>query len=175
MRTRSRCLMWVRPSFRTYSYNMSVGEHYYTPIRDYVSTPLGSRGTYPGALTYGERLHYKWLSGRKAQADQVQTRSTRATSLSRATSVPPASSAFGETPASMPESLQNPEQVLLSVLHQLLHNQAQQEEPELHQCHQQQDLKAALDTMDNNLLHLTKLMNLLQPYPPASILLHQLS
>lgn len=74
---------------------MNVGEHYYTPLRDYVSTPLGSRGTYPGALTYGERLHYKWLSGRKVQSDQVQTRSTRATSLSRATSVPPASSAFG--------------------------------------------------------------------------------
>merc|ERR1711936_1427934 len=100
MRTRSRCLMWVRPSFRTYSYNLDVGEHYYTPIRDYVSKPWASRGTYPGVLTFGERLHYKWLSGRKYQSDEVQSRSTRASSLARATSaraasVPPASSAFG--------------------------------------------------------------------------------
>merc|ERR1712168_1736244 len=35
-----------------------------------------------------------WLSGRKEQSDLVQTRSTRATSLSRATSVPPSSTAF---------------------------------------------------------------------------------
>jgi hypothetical protein len=55
-----------------------------------------------------------------------------------------------ETLVSMPESLQNQEQVLLSVLPQLLHNQVQQEQPELPQCHQQQDLKDALDTMDNN-------------------------
>merc|ERR1712098_523613 len=63
-------------------------------IGDYVSTPIKSRGSYPGALTYGERLHYKWLSGRKSQSDTVQTRSTRATSLSRATSVPPSTAAF---------------------------------------------------------------------------------
>jgi len=74
---------------------MDVGEHYYTPIRDYVSTPSASRGSYPGALTYGERLHYSWLSGRKYQSDQVQTRSTRATSLSRATTLAPATAAFG--------------------------------------------------------------------------------
>ena len=66
--------MWVRPSFRTYSYNLDVGEHYYSPIKDYVSTPLTSRVSYPGPLTYGERLHYKWLSGRKEQSDLVQTR-----------------------------------------------------------------------------------------------------
>jgi len=67
-----------------------------------VSTPLASRGAYPGALTFGERLHYKWLSGRKYQTDQVQTRSTQASSLARAssisaraTSVPPATSSFG--------------------------------------------------------------------------------
>ena len=66
--------MWVRPSFRTYSYNLDVGEHYYSPIKDYVSTPLTSRVSYPGPLTYGERLHYKWLSGRKEQTDLVQTR-----------------------------------------------------------------------------------------------------
>ena len=74
MRTRSRCLMWVRPSFRTYSYNLEVGEHYYSPIKDYLSTPINSRVSYPGALTYGERLHYKWLSGRKEQSGLVQTR-----------------------------------------------------------------------------------------------------
>jgi len=87
--------MWVRPSFRTYNYNLDVGEHYYTPIRDYVSKPIGSRGAYPGALSYGERLHYKWLSGQRFASDQVQSRSARASSLSRATTVPPSSPEFG--------------------------------------------------------------------------------
>lgn len=66
-------MMWVRPSYRTYAYNLNVGEQYYSPLADYVKSENNERRTHPGPLTFGERLHYKWSS------DKHQDCSTQST------------------------------------------------------------------------------------------------
>jgi len=43
----------------------------------------GMRGESPGALTFGERLHRRWLSGRAYGARDLADRYVRGRSLSR--------------------------------------------------------------------------------------------
>ena len=67
MKPRTKCLMWVRPSYRTYAYNLSmswqhfsmsfdkfyyldVGEQYYSPLADYVKRENIGRQNPPGLL-----------------------------------------------------------------------------------------------------------------------------
>ena len=62
---------WKRPTCRTYSYNLDLGEHYYDPMRSYLEVERGGRGETPGALTYSERLARRWLHGKRyATADR---------------------------------------------------------------------------------------------------------
>ena len=85
-------MMWVRPSYRTYTYNLGdviryyrvilyemliiadVGEQYYSPLTDYVKS-TEERGHRPGALTFSERLHYKWAVDRSNTSSQSNYRS----------------------------------------------------------------------------------------------------
>ena len=69
-------MMWVRPSYRTYAYNLSksliitflkittieiffhhldVGEQYYSPLADYVKIENNESRTHPGLLP--RRIH----------------------------------------------------------------------------------------------------------------------
>lgn len=72
---------WKRPVNRTYSYNLSLGEHYYSPMTSYLESERGSRGDGPGALTYSERLARKWLHGRKYDSTEIRDRYERARSV----------------------------------------------------------------------------------------------
>jgi len=91
---------WRRPTSRTYAYNLDLGDHYYTHIRDYVeSTPDRSiRGETPGAMTFAERLHYKGIEGRRYEAEDVQKRYARAASTDvrdvRSSTAPPVNVGF---------------------------------------------------------------------------------
>jgi len=74
---------WKRPIGRTYGYNLDVGQHYYSHHTDYLDSERGSRGEAPGALTYGERLARRWLTGRRYEANEVRDRYVRASSATR--------------------------------------------------------------------------------------------
>jgi len=55
---------WRRPIARVYSYNLDLGENYYSPMKDYVaSEDRGDREKTPGALTYSERVARKFMEG----------------------------------------------------------------------------------------------------------------
>jgi len=69
-------MMWVRPSYRTYAYNLNVGEQYYSPLADYVKKEDIGRQNPPGPLTFSERLHYKWSTD-KFQACSPQSTTRR--------------------------------------------------------------------------------------------------
>merc|ERR1711892_1220516 len=47
---------WRRPIARVYSYNLDLGETYYSPMREYLDKDTSARGETPGALTYSERM-----------------------------------------------------------------------------------------------------------------------
>ena len=47
---------WRRPIARVYSYNLDLGETYYSPMREYLDKDRSARGETPGALTYSERM-----------------------------------------------------------------------------------------------------------------------
>lgn len=81
---------WKRPVCRVYSYNLDLGESYYSPQRDYLRD--SNRGTAassgsslrlaesPGPLTYSERLARSFLEGDKDR--QQRARTEAATELS---------------------------------------------------------------------------------------------
>jgi len=53
---------WRRPIARVYSYNLDLGENYYSPMKDFVASPdYGDREKTPGALTYSERIARKFM------------------------------------------------------------------------------------------------------------------
>ena len=60
--------------FRTYMYNLDVGEHYYHPMTNYLEAERGTRGETPGALTFDERLSKNWLHGRRYEATEARER-----------------------------------------------------------------------------------------------------
>jgi len=78
MKPKTKCMMWVRPSYRIYTYNLDIGEQYYSPLASYVNNSNSERGRHPGALTFGERLHYKWSSDRASR--QSETRCNQSSS-----------------------------------------------------------------------------------------------
>jgi len=80
MKPRTRCMMWVRPSYRTYAYNLDVGEQYYSPLTNYVKS-TEERGHHPGALTFSERLHYKWAVDRSNTSSQSNYRCNKLDSI----------------------------------------------------------------------------------------------
>ena len=53
---------------------VDVGEQYYSPLTDYVKR-TEERGHHPGALTFSERLHYKWAVDRNNTSSQSNYRS----------------------------------------------------------------------------------------------------
>merc|ERR1711992_235333 len=74
---------WRRPVSRTYMYNLDVGEHYYTPMTNYLEAERGTRGETPGALTFDERLSRNWLHGRRYEATEARDRYARCSSLAK--------------------------------------------------------------------------------------------
>ena len=56
---------WRRPIARVYSYNLDLGETYYSPMKDYLEKERRERGETPGALTYSERIARTWCGGDK--------------------------------------------------------------------------------------------------------------
>lgn len=74
---------WRRPTTRMYSYNLDLGEHYYSPMTSYLDTERGTRGETPGALTFSERLARKWVNGRRYEASELRDRYARSSSLAR--------------------------------------------------------------------------------------------
>jgi len=88
---------WKRPVARMYSYNLDVGEHYYSPMTSYLDVERQTRGETPGALTFSERLAKKWINGRRY--DSTDTRYARSSSMARE-----ASSTAAATAAASAES-----------------------------------------------------------------------
>jgi len=74
---------WKRPVCRVYSYNLDLGESYYSPQRDYLresnrgtSTSAGSNlrlAESPGPLSYSERLARTFLEGDKDRERRART------------------------------------------------------------------------------------------------------
>jgi len=56
---------WRRPVARVYDYNLNVGESYYSPMRDYVSSERTFES--PGPLTFGERIARTGLDNKESQ------------------------------------------------------------------------------------------------------------
>ena len=52
---------------RVYSYNLDLGENYYSPMKDYIARERKERGETPGALTYSERIARRWCEGDKVR------------------------------------------------------------------------------------------------------------
>ena len=74
---------WRKPVTRMYSYNLDLGEHYYSPMTSYLDTERGTRGETPGALTFSERLARKWVNGRRYEATELRDRYARSSSMAR--------------------------------------------------------------------------------------------
>jgi len=58
---------------RVYSYNLDLGENYYSPMKDYVARERKERGETPGALTYSERIARRWCEGDKDRQLRAKT------------------------------------------------------------------------------------------------------
>jgi hypothetical protein len=84
---------WKRPATRMYSYNLDLGEHYYSPMTSYLDTERATRGETPGALTFSERLARKWVNGRRYEASELRDRYARSSSLAREATTASSSSA----------------------------------------------------------------------------------
>lgn len=74
---------WRKPVTRMYSYNLDLGEHYYSPMTSYLEPERGTRGETPGALTFSERLARKWVNGRRYEATELRDRYARSSSMAR--------------------------------------------------------------------------------------------
>ena len=74
---------WRKPVSRMYSYNLELGDHYYSPMTSYLEADRGTRGETPGALTFSERLARKWVTGRRYEATELRDRYARCSSMSR--------------------------------------------------------------------------------------------
>jgi hypothetical protein len=74
---------WRKPVTRMYSYNLDLGEHYYSPMTSYLDQERGTRGETPGALTFSERLARKWVNGRRYEATELRDRYARSSSMAR--------------------------------------------------------------------------------------------
>merc|ERR1711892_112802 len=61
------------PISRVYSYNLDLGENYYSPMKDYVGRERMERGETPGALTYSERIARRWCEGDKDRQLRAKT------------------------------------------------------------------------------------------------------
>ena len=59
---------WRRPIARVYSYNLDLGETYYSPMKDYLEKERSVRGETPGALTYSERMARSWCGGERVSS-----------------------------------------------------------------------------------------------------------
>ena len=59
---------WRRPIARVYSYNLDLGETYYSPMKDYLEKERSVRGETPGALTYSERMARSWCGGERGSS-----------------------------------------------------------------------------------------------------------
>lgn len=70
---------------RMYSYNLDVGEHYYSPMTTYLdrnsSVERTARAETPGAMTFSERLQHRWINGRRYES------SARSASVARESGV----------------------------------------------------------------------------------------
>jgi len=64
---------WRRPIARVYSYNLDLGETYYSPMKDYLDKDRRERGETPGALTYSERIARTWCGGDKDRQMRAKT------------------------------------------------------------------------------------------------------
>merc|ERR1719471_2716589 len=63
---------WKRPVSRICHYNLEVGENYYNPMTAYIDNKLTAEA--PGALSFSERLHKKWIHGRtEYQSKKIAT------------------------------------------------------------------------------------------------------
>ena len=76
---------WRKPVSRMYSYNLELGDHYYSPMTSYLEADRGTRGETPGALTFSERLARKWVHGRRYEATELRDRYARSSSMARET------------------------------------------------------------------------------------------
>jgi len=74
---------WRKPVSRTYAYNLDLGEHYYSPMTNYLDSERGTRGETPGALTFSERLAKKWVHGRRYEPTELRDRYARSSSMAR--------------------------------------------------------------------------------------------
>ena len=75
---------WRKPVTRMYSYNLDLGEHYYSPMTSYLDTERGTRGETPGALTFSERLaKTRGIRGRRYEATELRDRYARSSSMAR--------------------------------------------------------------------------------------------
>eukprot|EP00092_Neocalanus_flemingeri_P032209 GFUD01035008.1.p1 GENE.GFUD01035008.1~~GFUD01035008.1.p1 ORF type:complete len:232 (+),score=75.10 GFUD01035008.1:112-807(+) len=64
---------WRRPIARVYSYNLDLGENYYSPMKDYLGRDRVERGETPGALTHSERIARRWCEGDKDRQLRAKT------------------------------------------------------------------------------------------------------
>jgi len=76
-----------------YSYNLELGDHYYSPMTSYLEAERGTRGETPGALTFSERLARKWVHGRRYEASELRDRYARSSSMARETRISTAAAA----------------------------------------------------------------------------------
>ena len=91
---------WRKPVTRMYSYNLDLGEHYYSPMTSYLDTERGTRGETPGALTFSERLARKWVNGRRYEATELRDRYARSSSMAREATQASTAAASSETAGS---------------------------------------------------------------------------
>jgi len=64
---------WRRPIARVYSYNLDLGETYYSPMREYLDKDRSARGETPGALTYSERMARSRCGGERDRQMRAKT------------------------------------------------------------------------------------------------------
>jgi len=87
---------------RMYSYNLDVGEHYYSPMTTYLdrrSVDRTARAETPGAMTFSERLQHRWINGRRYEGSARSASVARESGIARETSVVAAAESAQSTSA----------------------------------------------------------------------------